>query len=105
MSRSATPSGNDGNIIAVPKQFAFTNLKLEVLVVVYRRGSAAETYVDRACHFIGSPDHLPGFYVIRGTHDRHSRNGAHEGEVLAALMAGTVFAHGDAAVSSTDLHV
>ena len=71
----------------------------------HRRGGAAKAHIDGTLHLIGGLDHLPGLHVVGGAHDGHAGDGAHEGEVLAALVGSAVLAYGDAPVGGPDLHV
>ena len=45
------------------------------------------------------------FNGIRGTDDRHTGNGAHNGEILIALMRSSIFAHGKTTVRGANLNV
>ena len=97
--------GDDGHIGAVLQHLALADLELVVLAVEHGAGEAGEAHIDRADILGGGADSGLGLDVIRGAHDHHAGDGAHDGEILVALVAGTILAHGDAAVSGADLHV
>ena len=98
--------GDDGDVLAVPQGDALANLKLVVLVVVEALHSqAAQTDVHRA-HMLGGGLHGgQHFVVVGGVQNHHAGDGAHQGDVLAALVGGAVLAHGDARVGAHNLHV
>ena len=73
--------------------------------MIDRRCRTSEADVDRTVHLVCCAHHLACLYIIRGTHDRHARNRAHEGEVLTALMRCTVLTDGYAAVCRADLDI
>ena len=98
--------GDDGQVLAVPEGDAFAQLEVVGLrVVEHRHGQAAEADVDRPVVVDGGLHGGAGFHVVGGAQDHHAGEGAHQGEVLAALVGGAVLAHGDAGVGGADLHV
>src|SRR5699024_2492700 len=68
-------------------------------------GGTAKAHVYGALHLVGGLHHLAGLHVVGGAHDGHAGDGAHESEVLAALVGSAVLAHGDTAVGGANLHV
>ena len=98
--------GDDSHVGAVHEHLALADLEGEaILLVEHRHGGAAEAHVHGALMLIGRLHHGPGLHVVGGGHDHHAGDGAHQGEVLTALVGGPVLAHGDAAVGGTDLHI
>ena len=98
--------GDDGHVAAIPEDLAPADLEPEAgLVVEHGDGQPAEAQVDRALVLIGGFHCGPGLHIVGGGHDHHAGDGAHEGEVLAALVGGSVLPHRDAAVGGADLHV
>ena len=97
--------GNDGDVLAVPENVALADDKGSTFFVEDGHSRAAHTHINRTVMLIGGLGHGLGLHVIGGGHDDHAGDGAHQGEVLAALMAGTVLAHGDTAVGGADLHI
>ena len=97
--------GDDGGVRTVLEDLAPADLKMVVLAVEHRSSSPAEAHIDGALHLIGGLHHLPGLHVVGGAHDGHAGNGAHEGEVLTALVGRAVLAHRDPAVGGPDFHI
>ena len=98
--------GDDGHIAALGELFALADLELEgSFIMEHWQGQAAEAQVDGAFVLIGSLDGSLGLHVVGRAKHRHAGDGAHKGEILAALVRGAVLAHRDAAVGGTDLDV
>ena len=96
---------HDGDVGALAHEDALANLELKALGVVdHGDGQAAEAHVDGAVGGIGGAHGGLGLGVVARDDDGHARDGAHEGDVLVALVGGAVLANGDARVGGTDLH-
>ena len=96
----------DRNIFTLAQDVCFANLKgLDHVALKNGRGEARKAHVDGA--FEISDRHGGGlcFVGVRGADDRHAGDGAHERDVLDALVAAAVLAHGHAGVGAADLHV
>ena len=74
-------------------------------LVEHGGGGAAKAHIAGAYHLVGGLDHGSCLHVIGGAHNGHAGDGAHQGEVLAALVGSAVLAHGNAAVGGADFHV
>ena len=97
---------DDSHIGPLAHDHAATNLELIVLVVVDDRCcQTAETHVDRPLKLIGSAHASASLDVIGGNDYRHTRDRAHERDVLAALMRGAVFTDRDTRMCGTDFDV
>ena len=97
--------GDDGNVGAVAHNLALANFKLVAFLMEDGHRRPAEAHIHRAHIFVGGLHHGLGLHIVGGAHDHHAGDGAHQSEVLAALVAGTVLTYGDAAVGSADLHI
>ena len=96
----------DRNIFTLAQDVCFANLKgLDHVALKNGRGEARKAHVDGAfeigdCHGGGL-----GFVGVRGADDRHAGDGAHEREILDALVAAAVLADADARVRGADLDI
>ena len=68
-------------------------------------GQAAKTQVERPIGGIGATRRSTGLHVVGRDNHRHAGDGAHEGDVLVALVRGAVLAHGNSGMSRADLHI
>ena len=99
-------TGDDGRVGALAHHDGAAKFELIVLGVVdHRRGQAAKTQVERAIGGIGATRRSTGLHVVGGDDHRHAGDGAHEGDVLVALVRGAVLAHGNSGMSRADLHI
>ena len=99
-------AGDDGHIGPLAHDHAATNLELIVLAVVDDRCcQTAEAHVDRTFKLIGGAHASTSLDVICGNDHRHTRNSAHERDVLAALMRSAVFTDRDARMRGADFDV
>ena len=99
-------TSDDGHIGPLAHDHAATNLELIVLVIVDDRCcQAAEAHVNRALKLIGGAHTGTSLDVVGGNDHRHTRNRAHECDILAALVRGAVLAHRNAGMSSANLDV
>ena len=99
-------AGDDGNVGALAHNDAATQLKLVGLGVVDdRRGQTGKAHVHRAVALVGGARHGAGFDVVSGNDHGHAGDNAHKGDILAALVRGTILAHRDTGVCGTDLDV
>ena len=99
-------TSDDGHIGPLAHDHAATNLELIVLVIVNdRRCQASEAHVDRSLKLIGGAHASASLDVIGGNDYRHTRDRAHERDVLAALMRGAVFTDRDTRMRGTDFDV
>ena len=71
----------------------------------HRNCQTSHPQVDRPLIFIRRLDSRLSLHAVGGADDDHAGDGAHEGKVLAALVARAVLAHGQAAVGGANLHV
>jgi len=98
-------AGHDSHVGAGALDDAPAKLELVARTVDHRRGQATKPEVERTWGLIGGSHRGTGLDVI-GWHDhRHSRDGAHEGDVLVALVRGSILAHRETGVRGADLHV
>ena len=96
----------DRNIFTLAQDVCLADLKgLDHVALKNGRGEARKAHVDRAVHL--GDRHGGGlcFVGVRGADDRHAGDGAHEREILDALVAAAVFADTDARVGGADLDV
>ena len=99
--------GHDGHVLAVAQGDALAQLE-----VIAGDGVGDGLYSGAAQAHIGGAlvleqgldgqGHLVG---VAGAQNGHAGDGAHEGEVLDALVGGAVLAHGQAAVGAHDLDI
>ena len=99
-------TSDDGHIGPLAHDHAATNLELIVLAIVDDRCcQAAETHVDRSLKLIGGAHASASLDVIGGNDHRHTRDRAHERDVLAALMRGAIFTDRNARMRGADFDV
>ena len=99
-------AGDDGHIGALAHDNALTQLELVGLGVVdNRRGQTGEAHVHGAVALVGGARHGTGLHIVGGNDHGHAGDDAHEGDILAALVRGTVLAHRNTGVRGTDLNV
>ena len=99
-------AGDDGHIGALAHDNALAQLELVGLGVVdNRRGQTGEAHVHGAVALVGGARHGTGLDVVGGNDHGHAGDDAHEGDILAALVRGTILAHRNTGVRGTDLNV
>ena len=98
--------GNDGDVVTVGQLLALADLELVGLrVMENRRGQAGKAQVDRALVVVGGDDGGAGLDIVGRADDDHSGDGAHQGDILAALVGGAVLTDRQAGVGGGNLHV
>ena len=75
------------------------------MIVNDRCCQAAEAHVNRALKLIGGAHTGTSLDVVGGNDHRHTRNRAHECDILAALVRGAVLAHRNAGMGSANFDV
>ena len=97
---------NDGQVLALTENNAFSELKFVVRSVVDDWCcQTSETKVNRSVVFISCFDACFCFDIICWVQDDHARNGSHQGDILVALMGCTVFSYGDSGMGCTDFYI
>ena len=98
--------GDDGDVVTVGQLLALADLELVGLrVMENRRGQAGKAQVDRALVVVGGDDGGAGLDIVGRAEDDHSGDGAHQGDILAALVGGAVLTDRQAGVGGGNLHV
>ena len=96
----------DRNILALAQDVGLADFKgLDHVALENGGGEARKAHVDGA--FEISNRHGGGlcFVGVRGADDRHAGDGAHEGDVLDALVAAAVLADADARMGRADFDI
>ena len=96
---------NDCYVLAVLEGNALSKLKLVILAVYPWNRKAAEAHINGAVKIGSGKNSLIGFNIICRVNDNHVRNGAHERDILAALVACAVLADGDACMGCADFYI
>ena len=97
--------GHDGNVVAFGQDLGLAPLELVVAVEDDRDGEAPESHVDRTVILRGGDGRSLGFDGIGRVDDGHAGDGAHEGDVLVALVGCAVFTDGDTGMGGAELDV
>ena len=98
--------GDNGHIAAFPQNDALADLKFIFRTVVDNRNrQTSESQVHRSLHLIGRLHCRFRLHIVGGIDDGHARDDTHQRDILVALMAGSILAHGNAGVGRSDLHI
>ena len=98
--------GHDGHVGALAHDDALADLELIGLgIVEHGHGEAAEAHVDGALEVERGAHGGAGLGVVGGDDHGHAGDGAHEGDVLVALVGRAVLADRDAGVRGADVHI
>ena len=104
--RYTQTGGDQRNILAFPQHHALAQLKFVIRVVVdHRHSQTAKPQIYRAVMIDGSLHSGLCLHIIGRVDDNHARDGAHEGDILVALMGSAILAHRNARMGSADLHI
>ena len=96
----------DRNILALAQDVCLADLKgLDHVTLENGRGETSKAHIDRAVHLGNRHGGGLCFVGVRGADDRHAGDGAHEREILDALVAAAVLADADARMGGADLNV
>ena len=100
-------AGRDNrHIVALSQLLALADFKMILfLIVEHRDRQTAKAQVHRAVVGVGRLDRRAGFHIVRRAEHDHAGDGAHQREILAALVGSAVLADGNAAVRRADFHV
>ena len=99
-------AGDDGDVGALAHDDALAYLELVGLGVVdNRRGQTGEAHIHGAVALVGGARHGAGLDIVGGNNHGHAGDDAHQGDILAALVRGTILAHRDTGVRGTNLNV
>ena len=96
----------DRDILALAQDIGLADLKrLDHVALENGGGEACKAHIDRAVHL--GDRHGGGlcFVGVRGADDRHAGDGAHEREILDALVAAAVLADADARMGRADFDI
>ena len=96
---------DQGYVRAIRQLHAAADLEFVVLIEDYRNSHTAETEIAGTLHLDSGLHSQTCFHSVGGIQNGHTGDGAHEGQILVALMGSAVLTDGDARVGSTDLHV
>ena len=97
--------GDDGDIVAVTHHFALTDLELEALLMEHRHSQTTHPQIHRALILVSRDGGSLRLHTVGGADHHHAGDGAHQGEILTALMGSAVLAHGHTAVGSAHFDV
>ncbi len=92
--------GNNGDIVTLAQFYAFADLEFIIVVKYNRDGKSAEAHINRTVNFERGPYRLFSLGFIRRVYNSHTRNRAHNGYILAALVGSTVLTDGNSRVGS-----
>ena len=96
----------DRNILTLTQDVGLADDKgLDHVALENGGGEARKAHIDRAVHLGDRHGGGLGLVGVRGADDRHAGDGAHEREILDALVAAAVLADADARVGGADLDV
>ena len=96
---------DQGYVGTVCQLHAAADLELVILIEDYRNSHTAETEIAGTLHLDSGLHSQTCFHSVGGIQNGHAGDGAHEGEVLVALVGSTVLTNRDTCVGSTDLYV
>ena len=97
--------GDDRHVGAGHHLLALADGELHALLVEYRHRQAAQAQIHRALILGGGPHRGGGLGAVGGVEDHHTGDGAHNADILTALVGGAVLAHRDTGVGGGDLDV
>ena len=96
----------DRDVLALAKNVCFANLKrFDHVALENGGGEAREAHVDGAFKIGDRHGGGLGLVGVRGADDRHAGDGAHEREILDALVAAAVLADADARMGRADFDI
>ena len=98
-------AGDDGDIVAVFEFHRLADFEGVFFLTLVEQGfhTSADAEIEGAGDIDAGFDCACGFPRVRGDNDGHVGDGAHNGEVLDAVVGGARRAEGDAAVGGYDL--
>ena len=98
--------GDDSNVVTIGQLFALADLELIGFRIVENRGGqTGEAQIDGALIVVGGDDGGAGLDIVSGAQHHHTGDGAHQGDILAALVGGTVLTDRKAGVGGADLDI
>ena len=98
--------GHNGDVLAVAQDNALAQLEVVGLGIVKDRNRhSAKAQIDRANIGRRRADRRSGLDVVGRVDDDHARDGAHQGNVLTALMGCAVFSNRNTRMGRTDFDV
>ena len=96
----------DRDVLALAKNVGLADLKgLDHVALENGGGKARKAHVDGAFEISDRHGGGLGLVGVRGADDRHAGDGAHEREILDALVAAAVLADADARMGRADLDI
>ena len=102
----ASTAGDDGEVGAFTEHIGTTDTEVLNGLFVYNLVEAAvDTNVDGTIVLVGSFHSLGGGHTVGGVENDHACEGAHDGDVLCAVVGRTCLAGGGASVGGDDLDV
>ena len=96
---------DDGHITARTQLIALAQLDIRCLVIEGGNCSTAESHISRTVEVDDLFQKQSGTGTVRWVDYGHARNGAHQGNILKGLMAGSVFTYCDTCMGCTDLYI
>ena len=97
--------GDNRHVCAFAEHHALADFEFVIAVENHRHRQSAEAQIAGAVHLSNGSGGQSCFGVVGRNDDRHVRNGAHEGNVLTALMARAVLTDRNAAVGRADFDI
>ena len=97
-------AGKNSHILTLAEHVGLADLK-GIVLLEHRGGQAGGAHIGRPLELRQGEGGLAGLIGIGGDDDRHPGDQPHEADVLQALVAAAVLAHGNAGVGAADLHV